>query len=263
MLRMETRRALSSRMFWLVLVLGVILSIPGLMRYNDGPKNIPGMPHMYNVYEAFLWAQKSLIIIFVPVLAVLPFADSYTLDRVSGYLRSILLRCSYARYLITKLIVNMVAGGLALAIPLGLVFVGSYFVFSAGLPPVHQARIHPTGPGSEIYWDYPALYIMFLIGLSFIVGAVYATVGLAISQWTSNRYVVLVTPFALYHVANFVLGVSGLAAWTPPMTFHPEGVTSSTWTTVFGELALILVVSLVTIALKSNKETATLDKELE
>jgi hypothetical protein len=265
MIRVEVYRIVKSFSFWIAIFLGFILLLPGLLEYNEGHQSIPSGLHsnLYNAYEAFMWAEKSWFILFVPIIAVLPFADSYTLDRVSGYLRSILLRCSYRRYLFAKFITNFVAGGLALALPLATLFIANHFFFATGLPPVQEARMHPTGPASGIYWDSPSIFILFLIGLGFVFGAVYATLGLSISFWTSNRYVVLATPFALYHIANFILGVSGLAAWTPPMTFYPEGVNSSTWLTVFGELGLIFVISLVGIMLKANKERATLDKEME
>jgi len=264
MVREEVYRVARSPWFWAAVALGFVLLIPGALQYNEGPKDVPGMnPALYNVYEAFMWAEKAWLILFVPVLATLPFADSYALDRVSGYLRAVLMRASYRRYLLTKLVTNLLAGGLALALPLALFFLLSHFFFATDLPSMQEARMHPTGPASSIYWEQPALFIFFLIAVAFVFGAVYATLGLAISFWTANRYVVLATPFVLYHTANFILGIAGLARWTPPMTFYPVGVSNSTWLSVFGELALIFVASLAAIALKANKELATLDKENE
>ena len=264
MVREEVYRVARSPRFWAATALGLMLLIPGALQYNEGPKDVPGMnPNLYNVYEAFMWAEKAWLILFVPVLAALPFADSYALDRVSGYLRAVLMRASYRRYLLTKLGTNLLAGGLVLVLPLILFFLVSHFLFAADLPSIQEARMRPTGPASSLYWDHPTLFIGFLIGVAFAFGAVYATLGMAISFWATNRYVVLATPFVLYHAANFILGVAGLARWTPPMTFFPEGVNNSTWLTIFGELGFIFVVSLIGIALKANKELATLDKESE
>ncbi|MCZ2096248.1 MAG: hypothetical protein LC121_08295 [Anaerolineae bacterium] len=263
MLREQAHRIWCRFPFWGAILIGCILLVPGLVEYNEGPKG-PGInPNLYNVYEAFMWAEKTWFILFVPLLAVLPFADSYSLERASGYIRSILIRCTYRRYLLSKLTVNSIAGGLAVALPLGIIFAASHLFFTTGLAPFYESRLRPVGPASSIYWEYPALFILFLIGVGFVFGAVYATLGLSISFWTTNRYIVLATPFTLYHVANFILGVPGLEKWTPPMTFFPEGVNNSTWLTIFGELGFIFVVSLIGIALKANKELATLDKESE
>ena len=260
----EVYRVARSPRFWAAIALGFVLLIPGVLQYNEGPKDVPGMnPNLYNVYEAFMWAEKAWLILFVPVLATLPFADSYALDRASGYLRAVLMRASYRRYVLAKLGTNFLAGGLALALPLILFFLVSHLFFAPDLPPMQEARMHPTGPASSLYWDHPTLFITFLIGVAFVFGAVYATLGMAISFWTTNRYVVLATPFVLYHAANFVLGIAGLARWTPPMSFYPVGVNNSTWLSVFGALALVFTTSIIAIALKADKERAPLDKESE
>lgn len=260
MLRFETARLLRRWTFWVAIVLGLLLLVPGLRQYNEGPKNIPGQsPYLYNVYEAFMWAEKTTFILFVPLLAVLPAADTYVVERTTGYLNAILMRCRYRRYVVARFVANLLAGGLAIALPLGLMFIANHFFFARGLAPPHQMRLRPDGPASSLYYDTPSLYILFLIGLGFLVGAVYATLGMAIAFWTANRYVVLATPLVLYHVANFVLGTMGLAAWTPPITFYPEGANSSTWLTIFGELGFIFGVSLLLIAWRARRETAVLN----
>src|SRR5690606_42131181 len=96
----EVYRVARSPRFWAAIALGFLLLIPGALQYNEGPKDAPGMnPNVYNVYEAFMWAVKAWLILVVPILATLPFADSCALDRASGCLLSVRVRASQRRAL--------------------------------------------------------------------------------------------------------------------------------------------------------------------
>lgn len=256
MLRAELYRAFWNRSFLLALVLGILLLGYGLFEYSEGP-DIPGAnPFLCNAYDAVIWAQRGPVALLVPLLAVLPFADSYVLDRTCGYLRHVLVRSSHRRYLFAKFVVNLLAGGLAIALSLILLFACTNLIYPRGLLPIDQARIggaYPHGPLGPLYRIAPDLYILFLVGVGFIFGATYATLGLAISTIVSNRYIVLATPFLLYHVANFVLAVLRLEEWTPPATFIPGAVKTASWLTMFGELGGIFVASVVCLLVLARR----------
>lgn len=243
----ELYRAFWNRAFLLTLILGVLSLILGLVAY--APKYIPGAdPFLNNAYDAWLWAHEGPHVLLAPLLAVLPFADSYALDRTQGYLRHVLIRVSRTRYFLAKFLANLLAGGLAIVLPYLAVFIYTSFAYPRGLAPVAQSRIpfDPLpGPLGYLYRQAPDFYILFLIGLGFVFGAAYATLGLAISSLINNRYLVLATPFLLYHIANFVLAVLGLEAWTPPVTLIAHAVKTASWLTVFGELGGIFIISAV------------------
>lgn len=261
MLREELYRACWNWSFMLALALGTLSSGYGLSEYCF-PKNIPGThPFNCNAYDAVIFAQKGpngVIALLVPLLAVLPFADSYALDRTQGYLRHVLVRSSYRRYFFAKFVANLLAGGLAVALPLLLLFGYTNLVYPRGLLPIEESRVtiggYPYGPLGSLYRIAPDLYILFRVGVGFIFGATYATLGLDISSFVNNRYIVLATPFLLYHVANFVLAVLGLERWSPPVTFIPDAVKTTSWLTVFGELGGIFVVSVLCLLVLARKD---------
>jgi len=257
MLRAELYRAFWNRSFLLALVLGVLSLWYGLSEYSEGPKDIPGAhPFNDNAYDAFIWAEEGPLSLLVPLIPVLPFAASCALDRTTGYLRHVLVRSSYRRYFLAKFVVNLLVGGLAVALPLLLLFGYTNLAWPRGLAPVNEARLpfeRLPGPLGYLYRPAPDLYIFFLIGLGFIFGATYATLGLAFSSFVNNRYVVLATPFLLYNVANFVLAVLRLEEWTPPATFVPFGINTTSWLTVFGELGGIFVASVVCLLVLARR----------
>lgn len=259
MLRSELYRAIWNRSLLLAILLGFAALVYGLLEYNQGPHNLPGAhPFLYNAYDAVIWAQKGPISLLVPLVATLPFADSFALDRVQNYLSYVLVRSSLRRYFISKFLTNLLVGGLAVALPLLILFIITSITYPRGLLPIAESRAvvggYPDGPMSHLYRLAPDWYILFLVAIGFIFGAVYATLSLAISLITTNRYIILATPFLLYHLANFVLAILRLEVWSPPATFIPDAVQGNSSLTMFGELGGIFLLSVLSLLLLGNKK---------
>jgi len=100
----------------------------------------------------------------------------------------------------------------------------------------------------------PDLYVFFLIGLSFIFGATYASLGLALSLFLHNRYVALATPFILCQIGSFVMNMLGKAKWSPVMTLIPFSYKTTSWLSVFGELGAIFLISAVCLFMFAKKK---------
>lgn len=172
------------------------------------------------------WAEEGPLTLLVPLIAVLPFAASYVLDRTGGYLRHVLVRSSYRRYFLAKFVANLLAGGLAVALPLLLFYGFTNLTLPRGFPPVHESRIpfeRLSGPLGYLYRPAPDLYIFFLIGVGFIFGATY-------------------------------LAVLWLEEWRPPVTFIPHDVNSTSWLTVFGQLGGVFAVSVICLWVLARKD---------
>lgn len=253
MLRSEIYRAIVSPMFLLALALGLLAISVELYSYCAVPEYVKLRVHPFtcNAYIAFTVAERSPLLLVVPLIAVLPSADSYALDRSQGFLRFVLMRTSFQRYLAAKFLANLLAGGLALSLPLLLAFAYTNVRYPRGLLPIGEEILlpggMPDGPLGYLYRSVPDLYVLFLIGLALVVGATYSTFGMAIASVTVNRYVALATPFLLYHVANFALANVGWEEWTPPVSVYPDAVNSSTWLSVFGQLGLLFGVSVLVL----------------
>lgn len=238
----EIYRAFWNRRLGVAIGLAIASLGYGLYEYQLGPADISNLhPFHYNAYDAIIWAQGNIIALLVPLIAVLPYADSLVEDRVSGFLRFVLIRVSYRYYLFAKFAVCWLSGGVATALPMLCFFVFVLLLYPRGLLPLSLARVVPTGPLSGLYATAPDLYIFFLVALAFVFGGVYAILGLAVATLTDNRYVVVVIPFLLYHVANFVLALLGWEVWTPPVTFAPHIMNQVSWLEVLGELGAVLL----------------------
>jgi hypothetical protein len=263
MLRVELRRAFGGRPCIVAcLIAGAALAF-GLynygMYYGLGVATEPSF--FYNAYDATIWSQNAIIGLFVPVIAVLPFADSLALDRTSGYLRLILMRTTYTRYAWAKFVACALSGGAVVAGPLALVFGVANMLYPRGINvDATMQRIITTpdalGPFGVLYHTNPDLYIFALIFTCFVGGAAYASLGLAVATITDNRYVVLATPFVLYHVVNYLIANMGYPQWLLSTAFAPQLALDVTWVQVFPTLVGVMSSSGVIFLLKSSQAKA-------
>lgn len=97
----------------------------------------------------------------------------------------------------------------------------------------YELRIISTpealGPFGYFYQNNPDLYIFLLIGLGCIFGMVYAILGLSLSMFIENRYVVLATPFVLFMITHYLLALFRQPAWSPLSALVPHWLIGITW----------------------------------
>ncbi len=197
--RIEFRRAFRNRRFWIVFLLA-------LVSFGVGRIRIPrfdefGDPNAFNLWMLIL--DFGFFQYVAPLLATLPYADSLLTDRRQGYLNLVSLRCPFRRYLGVKVAANACAGAAALALPVLLLFLFLYL--AAPLKGTSLANVgYPIDPLNFLYRQ-PLLYFVYLITLVSLFGAVYATLGLAISTVIYNPHVVLMAPFVFFCVASYLV----------------------------------------------------------
>lgn len=200
------------------------------------------------------------------LLATLPFADSFLTDRDQGFLRLIIQRTPYRRYLAAKIIAVALAGGVSLLL-------GVLVIFLAGLStPTDWGAMDfystnyskpdaPYGPFGWLYTLHPLSYLLYLLASAFGFGAVYALLGLAVSTVISNRYVVLAAPLVFVQVFGFLESRSlrltevfnplyGLLPFDAYEGFLPAGQ--------LAQFGLVLGVSLLCVLILARKARVTL-----
>jgi hypothetical protein len=256
-LRAEMKRAILSRAFCVSVLLGVAAQLPGLYHYFSGwSRQIANLaPFIYNAYEGWLSAYSyGLMPVAVALLVTLPAAASYLQDSNTGYLNFILLRGSRSAYMRAKLLSNFLAGGLAVLIPLVVLFLFTCIVLPIGLP--KQLNVAEVGAFARLLRPSPLLYIAILSVVGFLFGGVYATLALSLSAVSKSRYVVMAAPFVIFQIAHFGLSILGLEQWSPPIVLVPYAITNTSWVTILGGLAVPLLVSLCLLGYLWRREFA-------
>ncbi|MBI4760795.1 MAG: hypothetical protein ACOYYF_14505 [Chloroflexota bacterium] len=257
MLREEMLRAIRNKSFLLSIALALFSLTHGFADYiGPAPLRAPDYirllpPFYYNAYDAVIWAEWfSLFGFIAPLIAVLPFSDSLGQDRTSGFLRFILSRSSYRLYFVSKSVAAALAGGLAVSLPILLLFALSNVVFKRGINlDVYESKLTTSpdalGPFGALYHSAPDLYILSLAALGFVFGAVYALLGLSISAISDNRYISLATPFLAYMLVNFAMEIlGGLSKWIPLSALLPFWYRGIQWKHIGLSLGIALGVSM-------------------
>lgn len=238
---LEIKRALLSRPFLIGIVLVVAgmtaWIIPNFRFYPD--LDVMGMT---GAQFWFIWLHEGYAALFSPVIATIPFAQSYALERNSGFSRFVLQRLSASRYLLVKLTSNALAGGLVLALPslLALLWVTTTFP----MIPSPSIELAP----SHFFWDLnpptPIIYMGLQVITAFLFGATTATLGLAASVLFRNSFYANVIPFVLYSIFAFLSAFSGLIFLDPFVMSDPSINIYATTTSFATQYLVVWFVSL-------------------
>lgn len=258
----EIIRAVGSWRFGISLCFSLGLLYLGLAEnYSLNPNPPPGDWHFafYNAYDAWIKAVGiGALALYAPLAASVPFADSFAQERSQKLSRYILLRVKHKQYLITKFLVNGLSGGLAIALPMAFFFGFTSLRYVRMLPPlsgtVYSEDWLPCfGFLCELYLPVPDLYIFLRIVLGFIFGLVFATLGMAISAFTNNRYIILSFPLIFEFILGFGLNFFGIPVFWTSYAIAPDGIATSNALTVFLPLGLIFTASLAIAAVRIRK----------
>ena len=234
-LKIECERAFTGSGFKLALLIGCLISvwhyvdqyIPAaeafLVTLDDFPfgriwQHYPGQLYDFWIgQQMFLNTQGEIFYLILPMLAALPFADSYFADAKEGFLRSVCTRTNRLHYFAAKYIAVFLSAFTVVAVPLVLDFLLGMLAFPLMAPLVTQAQ---TSPGERdtfpwLFYHMPVVYVLLYSLLAGLMGGLLATVSLVFSRILNYRFLVLLAPFIGYMFLASVFPMIGLPYWNP------------------------------------------------
>lgn len=249
----EFSRAILNKMFILPLFVSLALLFLSLSQnYPLDPKPPPGWhPSYFNAYDAWRAAIDAFVL-FAPLAATLPYADSYLKERNQGFARYVLLRMTHKHYLVSKFVINGLIGGLAVALPMVLFFGYTFSMYAQTLPPLSSSGyteewMRAIGFLGGLFAPHPNLYIFVRIVLGFLFGLTHATLGMALSPFVREHYIVLVFPLVFFLIVSFMTSFLGIPTLWAGYVLAPDHIVSSTATTVILPLAIIFFLSTISV----------------
>lgn len=222
--KLELKRAFINRSFVISIILGGIIAILQVAERAIPfssvtilyPNEYP--PSVFNTCMGFyssMWS--SVFFLIFPILAALPFSDSFLVDKKSGYLQNIYTRGKKYQYLISKYLSVFLSGGAAVIIPL----IVNLFIVCLCVPavtPIAATGFFPIfgyATGAYIYYTYPFLYIFLFYLLIFITAGILSCTALFFSFFVRFKYIALLTPFLLFMSISY-----GSMLFSPKSSFN-------------------------------------------
>ncbi|MEK4715880.1 hypothetical protein [Sporosarcina sp. FSL K6-5500] len=205
-LREELRRAFLSKAVLITMLASTLLVFIGMFgtfKWITGG----GISIMYTFLQGYNSGTASFLAITFPIIACIPFASSYLTDIQTGFNNYVQLRMKKSQYMITRLAVNALVGGVAIAI-------GPFISFSFlllikllfGVPMLKVGeRLESVMFFHSIGVSSPIMMILIIIGILFCCGTVFATLGLGISTIIQNKYIAIFVPFIYLIISATVL----------------------------------------------------------
>lgn len=249
LLKQDFKRAFINIYFLLAILICLLACSLGIYPYIDFFEN----GAIYFFLRAHSIGSSSVLALMVPLIPAIPFAFSYVNDKESGFINYIYLRNSKKEYIISRLISNSLAGGLSLALPLLFVF----GLLSSIFPVKYVDMGSVKGAFSSIYNTSQVNYVFLLIGLAFIFGAVYSTLGLAVTAFVENKYLAIVFPFFVYFIPGILFPILGLDCFEPSTTFIPSANIYTKWYMIFIQQGILFILSASLFYIKVIREGDT------
>ena len=237
MLKIEWRRALTSRGMMAALGIGTVLALSQIvtmvlpmLQYLDYYKIytyksslIPHAVFCKWIGGECVSLQNYLYFLLLPILAALPFAGSYFTDCKSGYLKNIYLRTRKIRYLIAKFSAVFLSGGMAVVLPLLLNLGLTAALLPSLLPRTVSGfyAIDAVSMWADLFYTHPYVYIALYMAVIFAYAGLLASVALVVRFFVENRFVVMLAPFLLYLFVHTVLTVFNGNQYCPMEIVNP------------------------------------------
>lgn len=240
--KVEMIKATKNKMFAMSLLIGTVLCIYSaiyvIVAYYGDLENmrimiensdclINPMTEAFSFYNKWIgqeWISvaSSLFFLLLPLSASLPYSRSYCTEKKSGYINSIFIRVSRAKYIKIKFAVTFLVGALCVLIPLLInVMIVSSFI-PAVRPDVFYDMYYNMPVScvlSVLFYKTPLLYtITKLIIISAYAGA-FATLGQAVGTVIRNKFVVVLFPFIFMLLFNYVSNVFSSQTELSPIQF--------------------------------------------
>jgi len=204
----ELSRAMLNKRYFLVFLLAGISFVYGFFQVRAIPEMTLGA---ITIWQEIL--KRGYYGFFACLMAVLPFADSLSVEKSQRFINYFLTRVKYPKFIRAKFAAVAVSGAVAVALPAILLLIVCVLLYPAD--PVQVPTLafntaemfpgHVISPGTV--WEnvsspaYLALCIAFLI----LFGVLYAVLAMGISFQTKNSLIVFGFPFLCYSFGYYFI----------------------------------------------------------
>ncbi len=269
MWKIELRRLIRSKGLYLSLMIGMVLAIWHFIKWNIPTYLLWKDVYDFSAFDKYgvyiptayeMWMNNDifstptyLFLLFLPIMAVLPYATTYHTDQASGWIKNLSVRMEKKEYIRVKLTVSFMSGMLVIMIPL----IIQFLMVACCFPLKHPQKIGSyTLVGVQNIWNnlfytHPMLYTILFTILNGIYGGMMAVLSMLLTHATNKRALIGIMPF-IYHLFLFsFLNLIGYAELSP-LRFLDGETYCNHWFSYL--LMLVVAVLLVVITYRQGKK---------
>lgn len=235
--KVEIRRAVLSLRFLAAVLIALVFLGFGVFRLIFF-QNI--IPEEYSFADLWFFAYRAGYFAYLlPLLAIMPYADSLSVEREEGFFNLKVFRGDFSASMTAKILANALAGAAVIITPLLLLYLSANLYLPRADFPLNEweAAIagRPYGLLYDFYMSHPDRFIFLITGLAGAMGLIYASFSMAVSLIFPQRYLVWGLPCAFYLLSDFVaqktrlLGIS----WSPVAALYASSWNYDTGITAF------------------------------
>jgi hypothetical protein len=192
--------------------------------YSGGNMTLPFSSFMFFMGYDMYGGQGTIFYQMAPLLAAIPYANSYYVDISEGYVKNIISRKNKKEYLVAKYLAVFLSGGIAVTVPL-ILDIMMCTAFLPSYPPVEGTGVFAV-TDSILYAAHPCLYIAGFLLIDFLLGGIYAVSVLLATNLVQNKYLLIIFPYLFMLVWKYAVSLAGQNCWPVTMAI-PEQHTGS------------------------------------
>ena len=272
MLKLEFRKALRNKSFYISLIIGCIITMFSLV-YNieiyqneimmiQGDRLNPmyGVLSLFNRWiggEPFSFGSSAYFFVF-PLLVAIPYGWSYCGEKQSGYTRLVTVYSGKKAYFLAKYAAVFLSGALAMVLPL----VFNFLVSALFFPAVTPSPLYCTSNGvfygslmSMLYYSAPFLYVFFYLCIDFVFGGLIACLSYSVSCIVKYKVIVVILPLflllAFHYLRQFIYTspeVHHYKEISPLFFLRPVQIVYHTsWTVILIGAAILFFITFLSI----------------
>lgn len=251
MFLLELKRGLNRKSFKLTLIIELVLI--GIHLFEIYPMSLSisrvdeyTKAYLISSYEKFMSFELSksgnIFIIMMPILAALPFSDTYLEDISNGFNSFLYTRYEKYKYCIYKYIVNFLIGGITIAIPLVIDFIGCSMLYPSIQPNNVFGGWYVIKEGvlPNLFASNPNMYILITIFINFLFGGIFSSIALSASIFTNKRFIVVLTPFIISLITSLLLNFINKYKYDPSYFLYGN---RASIILVFAEATFIIMIT--------------------
>lgn len=141
-----------------------------------------------------------------PLIASIPFANSYILDNEKGIFSKLFTMVEPKVYFTSRLIINAIVSGFVFLITKTIILI--FFIIVYG---TNNTKIDVVGAFSSVYNSSKIAYIIILLIVSFVSAASFSTFILGVSTLTKSKSIIVLLPLFFVVVTGVIFQIGGLA----------------------------------------------------